>query len=112
MDALFPRPSLAKPLFLLACLVSGTAGAADAASAAQLAKARNCMTCHLADSPLMGPSFKEIAGRYRGQPDSEASVVQRVMKGSKGVWGSVPMPSNNQVSEEEARILVKWILAR
>ena len=106
--------SIPKQFFLIAGLFSlgSSAIAADASPAAQLAKARNCMTCHQVDSKILGPAFKDIAARYRGKSESEALLVQRVMHGSRDIWSATPMPSNNQVTEEEARTLVKWILSK
>ena len=61
---------------------------------------------------MVGPSYKDIAAKYAGQKDAEDKLVQKVLKGGGGVWGPVPMPANTQVSEAEARTLVKWVLAQ
>lgn len=79
---------------------------------ADLAKAKNCMACHAAANKLVGPSFKDIAGKYSGQKDAENKLSQKVVKGGSGAWGAVPMPANPQVSDAEARALVKWILTQ
>lgn len=78
----------------------------------ELAKAKNCMACHAPATKLVGPSFKDIAGKYGADAGAEARLVLKVQKGSTGVWGPVPMPANPQVSEADARILVKWILSQ
>jgi cytochrome c len=79
---------------------------------ADLAKAKNCMACHTVASKLIGPGFKEIAAKYAGQKDAEERLVKKVMKGGSGVWGTAVMPANPQVSEAEARTLVKWVLSQ
>ena len=79
---------------------------------ADLAKAKNCMACHAIDKKLVGPAYKDVAAKYAGQKGAEDKLVQKVMKGGAGVWGPVPMPANPQVSEAEARSLVKWVLAQ
>jgi cytochrome c len=79
---------------------------------ADLAKAKNCMACHAIGSKLVGPAYKDVAAKYAGQKGAEDKLVQKVMKGGSGVWGPVPMPANPQVSEAEARSLVKWVLAQ
>jgi len=84
---------------------------AQAATSEELAKARSCMACHAMASKLVGPSFKEVANKYRGQKDAEDKLVQRVLKGGSGIWGAVPMPPN-QVTDAEAHQLVKWVLAQ
>jgi len=79
---------------------------------ADLAKAKNCMACHAIGTKLVGPAYKDVAAKYAGQKGAEDKLVQKVMKGGAGVWGPVPMPANPQVSEAEARSLVKWVLAQ
>lgn len=79
-------------------------------ASADLAKAKNCMACHAAATRVVGPSIKDIAGKYQGQKGGEAQLVQKVQKGSSGTWGAIPMPPNPQVSEAEARTLVRWML--
>jgi cytochrome c len=79
---------------------------------ADLAKAKNCMACHAVGTKLVGPAYKDVAAKYAGQKGAEDKLVQKVMKGGAGVWGPVPMPANPQVSEAEARSLVKWVLAQ
>ena len=79
-------------------------------ASADLAKAKNCMACHAVANKVVGPSFKDIAGKYAGQADAEDKLSQKVMKGGSGAWGPVPMPANPQVSDAEARTLVRWVL--
>ena len=79
---------------------------------ADLAKAKNCMACHAVANKIIGPGFKEVAAKYAGQKDAEDKLVKKVLKGGSGVWGTAVMPANPQVSEAEARTLVKWILAQ
>ena len=79
-------------------------------AAAELAKSKNCLNCHAITSKLVGPAYKDVAAMYARDPDAEVKLVQRVLKGGSGVWGQIPMPPNTQVSEAEARSLVKWVL--
>ena len=76
-----------------------------------LAKSKNCMACHAIDKKLVGPAYKDVAKKYAGQKDAEATLVTHVIKGSKGVWGPVPMPANANVNEAEAKQLVAWVLS-
>lgn len=96
---------------LTVCLLGSTILAANVAVAnPDLARQKNCMACHSVNNKLVGPAFKDIAKRYDGQGEAENKLVQAVLKGSSGSWGAVPMPANGQVSEAEARALVKWVL--
>jgi len=99
--------------FLTVGFLVVSAFASQAAFAnADLAKAKNCMACHAVANKLVGPAFKDVAAKYAGQKDAEAKLAQKVIKGGSGVWGAVPMPANPQVSEADAKALVKWILAQ
>lgn len=98
-------------VFGLATLAAGGASSAWADPGADLAKARNCMACHSVSAKVVGPAFKDVGAKYLGRKGAEDKLVSKVLGGGYGAWGSVPMPSNPQVSEAEARVLVKWILA-
>ena len=76
-----------------------------------MAKKNACMACHAVDKKLVGPAYKDVAKKYAGQKDAEATLVSHVLKGSKDVWGPVPMPANANVTEAEAKKLVAWVLS-
>ena len=95
----------------LITLAMTLAVAAPALADEALAKSKNCMACHAVDKKLVGPAYKDVAKKYAGQKDAEATLITHVMKGSKGVWGPVPMPANAQVNEAEAKMLVDWVLS-
>ena len=97
---------------LLVCLAVGALASNVAMANADLAKAKNCMACHAVANKVVGPAYKDVAAKYAGQKDAEDKLTQKVLKGGSGVWGAVPMPANAQVSEAEARTLVKWILTQ
>ncbi len=75
-----------------------------------LAKAKNCMSCHTVDKKLVGPSYKEVAAKYKGDAGAVDKLAAKVKAGGKGTWGEIPMPPNN-VTPEEAKKLVTWILS-
>ncbi|MES2104810.1 MAG: c-type cytochrome [Pseudomonadota bacterium] len=89
----------------MAVLASGSAMAN-----LELAKSKNCMACHAVGNKVVGPAYKDVAKKYAGDKTAEDKLVQKVIKGGSGVWGAVPMPANPQVTEAEARTLVKWVL--
>ncbi|UGQ49173.1 c-type cytochrome [Massilia endophytica] len=84
--------------------------AAHAATPEELAKSKNCMACHAIDKKMVGPAYKDVAAKYKGQKGAEDKLVQKVLKGGSGTWGAVPMPPN-AVSDAEAHALVKWVLS-
>lgn len=87
----------------------GVAGQAMADEA--LAKAKNCMSCHAIDKKLVGPAYKDVAAKYKGDAGAVDKLASKVKAGGKGVWGEIPMPPNN-VTPDEAKKLVTWILSQ
>lgn len=100
-----------KRILMLGCAVLALASNAALANA-DLAKAKNCLACHSVANKVIGPAFKDVAAKYAGQKDAETKLVNKVMKGGSGVWGTAVMPANPQVSEAEAHTLVKWVLSQ
>ncbi|SRR5450830_1643782 len=98
-----------KLLFIASALLA-LGVSAQASANADLAKAKNCMACHSIDRKIVGPAYKDVALKYKGQKGAEDILIQKVLKGGSGSWGAVPMPANSQVTPAEARTLVKWIL--
>jgi cytochrome c len=90
-----------------ACLL--VAGAAQANE--KLAQASGCMACHSMDKKLIGPSYMDVAAKYRGNKGAEADLIKKVKAGGKGVWGDIPMTPNAHVKDEDIKTLVQWILS-
>lgn len=77
-----------------------------------LAQKSGCFACHMIEKKLVGPSWNEIAAKYRGQKDAEAKLIAKVAKGGSGVWGSTPMPPNSpKVGDSDIKVLVRFILS-
>jgi cytochrome c len=77
-----------------------------------LAKAQNCMSCHSVNRPFMGPALHDIAAKYAPRGDAATSYLSRkIVEGSTGVWGRVPMPANTQLTPDQAVELANWILS-
>lgn len=75
-----------------------------------LAQSKNCMACHSVDKKVVGPAFKDIGAKFAGQAGAADMLAQKIIKGSAGVWGPVPMPANTQLSEADAKKLANWVL--
>lgn len=84
----------------------------QAHASAELVKEKNCMVCHSVDKKLVGPSFNDIKQKYEKNPSALTKLSDKIRKGGSGVWGAVPMPPNTQVSEDDAKVLVRWILGQ
>lgn len=74
----------------------------------ELYNRNDCSTCHQANVKLQGPSYAEVAAKYKGDTAMIKTIAQRIIKGSKGVWGDVEMPAHPALSEEDAIALVKY----
>ena len=95
----------------LLTLAAGSAIAADAAKAQALLKQHNCIQCHGIDKKIVGPAYKDVAKKYKGQKDAPTLLAKKVKGGSQGVWGPVPMPPNAAVSDADIKVLVDYILS-
>jgi cytochrome c len=76
---------------------------------AAVAEAAGCLGCHAVSSRLVGPSYAEVADRYKGQ-DAAAKLVAKVRAGGEGGWGAVAMPPQTDIKDEDLKALVAWIL--
>ena len=76
-----------------------------------LAQKNSCLACHQVDKKVVGPAYKDVAAKYKGDKTAEAKLVKKVKEGGKGVWGEIPMPPNAQVSDADIKTIVHWILS-
>ena len=95
---------------LCGALLLGPEALADAAKDAAFAKSKNCLACHAIDKKVVGPAFKAVADKYRQDPGAAERLALKVRQGGNGAWGVVYMPANAQVSPEESKRLVAWVL--
>jgi len=98
-------------LIATALIAAGVMVSAPAMANMDLAKKSNCMSCHAVDKKLVGPSYQEVAAKYKGNAGAAKMLAEKVKKGGSGVWGQVPMPPNAAVSDKDIETLVKWVLA-
>jgi cytochrome c len=94
----------------LAAAAAGIALCGPASADEALAKKHNCLACHSMDKKGVGPAYKEIAKKYKGQAGIEAKLADKVKKGGAGVWGQIPMPPNAAAPDSDIKKLVEWIL--
>lgn len=92
-----------------AAVLALSAGVASANQA--LAQKSACMSCHQVDKKVVGPAFKDVAKKYKGDAKAEEHLVGVIKKGGKGVWGTIPMPPHPQVKDEDAKALATWVLS-
>lgn len=83
-----------KKSLVLALVALSFSGAAMAN--ADLAKAKNCLACHTVENKVVGPAFKDVAKKYAGDKSAEGKLVQKVLKGGSGAWGTAVMPADRK----------------
>jgi len=92
-------------------IAAGVMVSAPAMANMDLAKKSNCMSCHTVDKKLVGPSYLDVAAKYKGNANAVKELSAKVKNGGKGAWGEIPMPPNAAVKDADIETLVKWILA-
>ncbi|WP_137719033.1 c-type cytochrome [Methylobacillus flagellatus] len=92
-------------------MLAGQASAVDAKAAEALAQKNGCLACHTVANKVVGPAYKDVAAKYKGDKTAEAKMIEKVKKGGSGVWGPIPMPPNSpQVKDADIKTIVQWIL--
>ena len=99
------------PVIAAAALAAVAATPARAQNVDELLKKHACLSCHAVDKKLVGPSYKDVAAKYRGQAGAEKALAEKVKKGGQGVWGPIPMPPNASVPDGDLNAMVKYILS-
>lgn len=69
------------------------------------------MSCHAVERKVLGPSFKEVAAKYKDDKTAVDRLSTKIVKGGSGVWGPLSMPANPQVTDADARKLAAWVLS-
>ena len=108
--------SIAVAAMLSAGAVSGAfaqakAAPAGAASGKDLLAKSGCLACHAADKKVVGPSYTDVANKYRSVKGAEDKITAHVINGGGGVWGQIAMPPHKHIAEADIRSMVRFILA-
>jgi cytochrome c len=81
-----------------------------AAAALALAQKNNCTVCHGVANRIVGPAFRDVAGKYAARADAEAYLAGKIKSGGQGLWGAIPMPPQT-LPDSDARLIAKWLAA-
>lgn len=94
-------------------LVAALLTASSAFASESIAKRSGCFSCHQIDKKVVGPAYKDVAAKYKGQPDAVAKLTEKVRKGGAGVWGDVPMTPNppERINDANLKSVIDWILS-
>jgi cytochrome c len=103
------RNSQMKKLLLLAAVALSFA--AQAVTPDEILTKGGCLACHTKDKKVVGPSYKDVAVKYKGQ-DASVRLIEKVRKGGVGVYGPIPMPANaiEKISDADLKTAVDYSL--
>ena len=76
-----------------------------------LVEGADCLGCHKVEEKMIGPSYREVAKKYENTPENVEMLAEKIIKGSSGIWGDVPMPAHNGLSKENAKFMAQYILS-
>lgn len=84
----------------------------NAMASEELAQKGGCTGCHKVDAKMVGPAYKDVAAKYKGQKDAPAKLIDHVRKGSTGVWGAIPMPPTPpaKLGDDDLKKVIDWVL--
>lgn len=105
-----------KKLFTTALFAVATfaiAASAQAADGEAIVKKARCVACHTIDAKRVGPAYKEVAAKYKGDAKAPAALFDKIRHGGSGNWGNVPMlpHGEDKISNDDLQEAIKWILS-
>lgn len=83
----------------------------DTKAALHVAELYSCAECHNASIQVLGPSFKDIAAKYKDDKTAMDVLSAKVRKGGVGVWGQIAMPPAATIKDDELKLVLRWILS-
>jgi len=102
------RSPLVAALMTLSCCLPALA----AEDGAKVAAKYNCLACHSVDAKIVGPAYKDVAARYRGQKGAEQMLMNEVRSGVKGKWGGLVAMPPQSIGDEDLRTIIRWVLSQ
>ncbi len=81
------------------------------AAGAKLIAGSDCLACHKDDQKLVGPAYKDVAAKYEFTDENVDYLAGKIIKGSVGVWGQIPMPPHDGMSKEDAQEMARYVLS-
>ena len=82
-------------------------------AATERVKKARCVACHTVDAKRVGPAYKDVAAKYKGDAKAPAHLFDKVRAGGSGNWGQVPMLPHpaDKISDEDLKAAIQWILS-
>lgn len=105
--------SITAALAVVLGMSASASAAIDAKAANDMMTKAGCIACHQPDKKVLGPAYKEVSTRYKGNAKATELLMQKVRSGGSGTYGPIPMPPNpkEKISDDDLKKLVGWILS-
>lgn len=110
LAAAYGSAAASAPAVIEASATPAAPSGGGAADVQAVLNANGCLVCHAVDRKLIGPSFQDIALKYKGVADAASSLAGSIRKGSVGKWGQIPMPAMAAVNDAQAQALAEFVL--
>jgi cytochrome c len=94
----------------LSIAASLMASAGTVFASADLIKKYNCTACHAYDKKMVGPSYRDVAAKYKADAGAAEKLAKKIKAGGAGVWGPIPMPAHPQVPDADALTMARYIM--
>lgn len=98
------------PITALIVACGSLTAMSNALAVDELHKKYSCTACHQDATKLVGPSYKEVAAKYKTDKDAVKKLSEKVRKGGMGVWGQVPMPPHPAPTDAELKAMIESVL--
>ncbi|WP_312322248.1 c-type cytochrome [Soonwooa sp.] len=76
-----------------------------------LVEGADCLACHKVNEKMIGPAYEEVAAKYENTPENIDALAEKIIQGSSGVWGNVPMAAHPGLSKENAKLMASYVLS-
>lgn len=76
-----------------------------------LVEGADCLACHTINEKMIGPAYQDVAAKYQNTPENIDMLADKIIQGSSGVWGDVPMAPHNGLSKESAKLMATYVLS-
>lgn len=85
---------------------------ADMKAAEAAMKKSDCFACHQVKRKVVGPSYVDVAKKYKSDPKAVETLALKVKNGGSGNWGQIPMAGHPALKDEDIKLMVRWVLAQ
>ena len=107
------RFSLLLNMFVILPVSAAGLSPDEQVAAEKLMEKSGCISCHRVDQKLIGPSFRQVAAKYRSDNEAPALLFEKVREGGEGVWGDIPMIANSpeKIADADLHRVLAWVLS-